>query len=39
MPFNFERKVHVDGDFNWFGGSNDGDPRDIFELQQKLGEG
>ncbi|KAI9007065.1 kinase-like domain-containing protein [Gaertneriomyces semiglobifer] len=36
VPFNLERKLHVDGDFNWFG---DGNPREMFEVQEKLGEG
>ncbi|KAJ3133340.1 hypothetical protein HDU90_006289 [Geranomyces variabilis] len=35
-PFNFEKRLHVDGEFNWFG---DGDPREMFEIQEKLGEG
>ncbi|KAI9179005.1 hypothetical protein H9P43_005667 [Blastocladiella emersonii ATCC 22665] len=36
-PFNFERKVHVDGQLNWFGDSED--PADLFTLEEKLGEG
>ncbi|TPX70706.1 hypothetical protein SpCBS45565_g01565 [Spizellomyces sp. 'palustris'] len=35
-PFNFEKKLHVDGDFNWFG---EGNPREMFDIQEKLGEG
>lgn len=37
-PVNFERKVHVDCDFNW---SSDGasDPNTVFEMGDKLGEG
>ncbi|KAI8910040.1 kinase-like domain-containing protein [Powellomyces hirtus] len=35
-PSNFVKKVHVDADFNWFG---EGDPKEMFELQEKLGEG
>ncbi|KAI8826612.1 kinase-like domain-containing protein [Fimicolochytrium jonesii] len=36
-PSNFVKRVHVDADFNWFGG--EGDPKELFELQEKLGEG
>ncbi|KAI8920161.1 hypothetical protein DFJ77DRAFT_451412 [Powellomyces hirtus] len=35
-PFNVEKRLHVDGEFNWFG---DGDPREMFDIQEKLGEG
>ncbi|TPX70819.1 hypothetical protein SpCBS45565_g01449 [Spizellomyces sp. 'palustris'] len=35
-PSNFVKKVHVDADFNWFG---EGDPKEMFTLQEKLGEG
>ncbi|KAJ3089624.1 hypothetical protein HK102_005907, partial [Quaeritorhiza haematococci] len=37
-PFNFESKLHVDGDFHWSGDTGQ-DPREIFEIQEKLGEG
>ncbi|KAI9095250.1 hypothetical protein DFS34DRAFT_627212 [Phlyctochytrium arcticum] len=35
-PFNFEKKLHVDEHFNWFG---EGNPREIFQIEEKLGEG
>ncbi|KAI9101845.1 kinase-like domain-containing protein [Phlyctochytrium arcticum] len=35
-PSNFVKKVHVDSDFNWFG---EGDPKEMFVLEEKLGEG
>ncbi|KAJ3011031.1 hypothetical protein HKX48_007059 [Thoreauomyces humboldtii] len=35
-PSGFVKQIHVDSDFNWFG---EGDPNEMFELQEKLGEG
>ncbi|KAI8585657.1 kinase-like domain-containing protein [Geranomyces variabilis] len=35
-PSNFVKKVHVDAEFNWTG---EGDPKELFTLQEKLGEG
>ncbi|KAI9365947.1 hypothetical protein DFJ73DRAFT_755664 [Zopfochytrium polystomum] len=35
-PYNVERKFSVDEDFNWSGTS---DPSQVFEIQEKLGEG
>ncbi|KAJ3003573.1 hypothetical protein HKX48_001697 [Thoreauomyces humboldtii] len=36
QPFNFEKKLHVDGQFQWL---SEGDPREMFEIHEKLGEG
>ncbi|KAJ3175025.1 hypothetical protein HDU87_006559 [Geranomyces variabilis] len=35
-PSNFVKKMHVDAEFNWTG---EGDPKELFTLQEKLGEG
>jgi serine/threonine protein kinase len=35
-PFNLEHKVHVDEDLNW---DFEGDPEEVFELKEKLGQG
>jgi len=35
LPYNFEKKVHVDTDFQWSGQS----PDKVFSLAEKLGEG
>ena len=36
-PYNVQHKAHVDEDLKWIGDSTD--PNEIFELQEKLGEG
>lgn len=35
IPFNVVHKQHVDFDYNWSGGN----PKDLFEFQEKIGEG
>ncbi|KAJ3049954.1 hypothetical protein HK097_009061, partial [Rhizophlyctis rosea] len=35
-PSDFKKVMHVDKEWNWFG---EGDPRDLFRLDEKLGEG
>jgi serine/threonine protein kinase len=37
-PFNFVQNLHVDNEFNWTG-SDKGDARELFELQEQLGSG
>jgi len=34
LPFNLQHNVHVDLDWNWSGKA-----EDVFEIQEKLGEG
>ena len=34
LPYDFVHRGHVDQEFNW-----SGNPEEVFELQEKLGEG
>jgi hypothetical protein len=35
LPFNVQKKLHIDQSMNWVGQ----DPKEAFEIQEKLGEG
>ncbi|KAJ3368578.1 hypothetical protein GGF31_006260 [Allomyces arbusculus] len=39
MPFNFERRVHVDEQLQWTGGTEGRDPAELFKVEEKLGQG